>query len=191
MWKFWTAGGVTWKIGIANVNSSANVPSFLENLSLLLRYFTLDQNPTTEWWINIAIPSLPNHQCRYKWNKRPSIIQERPCFTDFFYDLCWLKKTYNAESISENQSHSNIPEIKTITIWSLLKSHENPRKNIYHDSVSRFREIIILITSFEPSGETKEKNISHKLKLLQNHSTTAQERKRKEMNHIKNLINKT
>lgn len=65
-------------------------------------------------------------------------------------------KIYNAESISEIQSHSNIRVMKTIAIWSLLKSLQHPVKNIDHDSDSRLRDIIILITSLEPLGETKE-----------------------------------
>lgn len=63
--------------------------------------------------------------------------------------------------------------MKIITIWSLLKSAEDPGKRIYHDSVSRFREMIIRITSFVPLRETKEEGtviIPHILKWWGNKS---------------------
>lgn len=88
-----------------------------------------------------------------RWNKTPTFILKKKPTTMFFLISF---KIYNAESISEIQSHSNIPVMKTITIWSLLKSLQHPVKNIDHDSDSRLRDIIILITSLEPLGETKE-----------------------------------
>lgn len=47
----------------------------------------------------------------------------------------------------QDQSNSNKPDMKTTTIWSI----EDPGEKIHHDSVSRFREMIILITSLVPS----------------------------------------
>lgn len=111
------------------------------------RFLLLDLIQTNKYWINIAIfffsfrpPDETKYQPLY-WKKKNFLISF---------------KVYNAKSISEIQSHSNIPVMKTITIWSLLKSLQHPVKNIDHDSDSRLRDIIILITSLEPLGETKE-----------------------------------
>lgn len=43
---------------------------------------------------------------------------------------------------------------------------EDPAEKIYHDSVSRFLEMIILITSFVPSGKAKKQ--SHSMTTLLN-----------------------
>lgn len=53
------------------------------------------------------------------------------------------------------KSSSNKPNMKTIRTWSVLKSLEVMGKRIYHGSVSRFREMIIRITSFVPLRETR------------------------------------
>lgn len=63
------------------------------------------------------------------------------------------------KGVNQDQPHSQ--SIKTTSKWSA----EPLGGKIHHDSVSRFREIIILITSLVPVGEKKRHKLLKKIKL--------------------------